>query len=203
MEEQNISQLTFICEECESLNHLQNVTIKKHNLFNCQHCDEESYFTGGLEYVYVLDSNYSDLLKLGYTARNTSERLAEINIATGAIPWDMAIHYETLSGHKLEQLLYSMFEEFRVLKKEQLDIRLKEFVVRVFEETKMKPDYIRPDLQFIIDLFSQTPRKVQKPKQTSNKKPILKCPKCGFENPFPFAHIRTYCKNCGKVIPRK
>ena len=194
--------LTFICEECSYLNHLQNAVIKKHNIFKCKECDSESYFTEVLEYVYVLDSNYSSLLKLGYTSRDISERLTEINIATGAIPWDIAIHYQTLSGHKLEQLLYSIFGEFRVLKKEQLDIRLKEFVVRVFEETKMKPDYIRPDLQFINGLFSQTPQKVQKTKQTSNKKPILKCPKCGFENPFPFAHIRTYCKNCGKVIPR-
>lgn len=167
MEEQNISQLTFICEECETLNHLHNVSIKKHNIFNCQQCDEESYFTEGIEYIYVLDSKYSPLLKLGFTTRGPTNRLNEINLATGAIPWDVAIYYHTLSGHKLEQKIYGLFEECRVQKKEQLNIELKQVVNILSNEFSISPDYVRDDLEHINKVVSSSIRSKSKPQSTA------------------------------------
>ncbi|MEX2477952.1 MAG: GIY-YIG nuclease family protein [Gracilimonas sp.] len=166
MEQQTLTELTFICEECDSLNYLRDVLIKKHNILDCQHCNEESYFTEGVEYIYVLDSKYSDLLKLGFTTREPTNRVNEINLATGAIPWEVAIYYHTLSGHKLEQKIYALFEDYRIQKKEQLNIELKQVVNILRNEFSISPDYIREDLEQIAKVVSSLKKAKFKPKST-------------------------------------
>lgn len=197
------NDITFICEVCNSLNHLNNIELKKHNIFTCQSCDKESYFTEGIEYIYVYDSIYSDLIKLGYTTRDPFVRLSEINIATGAINWDVALYYPTLSGYKLEQKMYVLFEEFRVQKKELLDISLEKFLTVTKNSFQILPFFIRQDLNYLKNKVAElsieeTIREIPEPKI-----PILNCPKCGFKNDNPYAHVFTYCKNCKKVIPRR
>lgn len=202
MKEENHINTTFICEECNSLNFIKNITLKKHNIFECHQCFEESYFTKGVEFVYVLDSAYGSLLKLGYTTREPTDRLNEINLATGAIPWDVALYFQTLSGHKLEQEFYALFKEYRILKKEQLDIRLSDLVSMISREFQIIPSYIRSDLSQINTLVS----KLTIDKENESvlpKAPILECPNCGFQNDTPYSYVRTFCKSCGRVVPRK
>lgn len=142
-----LSEITFICEECNSINYLHQVKLKKHNIFECQHCDAESYFTKGTENVYALDSEYSNLVKVGFTSRDPINRLNEINLATGAIPWDVALYYKTLSGQKLEQKIYSTFDQYRVQKKEQLDLNLEELAFGIKDKFEIIPNYVRQDYE--------------------------------------------------------
>lgn len=193
-------EITFICEECQVLNFLENPTIKKHNIYQCESCGTESYFTEGVEYIYLLDSQYSSLLKLGFTTREPINRLSEINIATGAIPWEVALTYQTLSGQKLEQELYNLFKDYRIEKKEQLEIEISKFVKYAYNEFELLPHFIREDLEGVQNVVSS---KTENEQTYEPKEPTFKCPKCGAKNDTPYTHVRTYCKNCGRVIPRK
>lgn len=198
-------KLTFICEECEALNHLENYKLKKHNIFECKECGGESYFENNIQYIYLLDSNYSDLIKLGYTSRKPIDRLREINSATGAIPWDLAISYKTLSGFRLEQLLYTLFEKERISNKEQINGKIKDIVQKIYSETGLAPSFIREEINSTLGIFEKQKSldTIKKKVKRVNRKPIHICPNCGEKNPNPFSQVRTYCSNCERVIPKK
>jgi hypothetical protein len=104
----------------------------------------------GAQYIYILENNLMPgLVKIGFTKNKPSERVKQINAATGvALDFDVKYQYPCFNAHDLEKEIhiYLEAEGFRVNKKKEFfNITLEQAIAvieRIGEPYKMTDNEI-------------------------------------------------------------
>lgn len=104
----------------------------------------------GAQYIYILTNEYMPgLVKIGFTKNKPSERVKQINSATGVVDdFDVVFQYPCFNAHALEQEIHVYLEEngFRINKKKEFfNISVEQavsVVERIGEPYKMISDEV-------------------------------------------------------------
>ncbi len=190
---------SFICENCNEVNfHFSDVV--KYETVYCKECDEKNLVYENIEYVYILDSEHSkNILKIGFTARNPEERMQEINLGTGSIPWKVAIFYRTFTGRKLEHKIFNELSDYRIEKKELFKTSVEDTIKIISNSFLLNPDFVRSEFEYLIDEYSDSDIKMREIVEFGSWKGI--CPKCNHFLDIFVNHLHeTPCPYCGNFI---
>jgi len=90
----------------------------------------------GSEWVYVLaHPQEPDLLKIGYTSKEPTQRLKEINSQTGvAGEYRIVYIYRTVNGQRLETAVHSLLKEKRIHPRKEHFQTSREEVIQIIKE---------------------------------------------------------------------
>ncbi|MFP8488485.1 GIY-YIG nuclease family protein [Gracilimonas sp. Q87] len=148
--------------------------MKQHNLLKCNYCGSENYFKNEIQHVYISDSDKTDLLKIGMSARDPQERIKEFSRATSSVNWNLAVYYKTLSSVDLEKAIFNILNSYRYESKEMFEIDLYKVIEIINDALGILPNHLRKDLEFIKEDFELPLYHRDKKVQRSKDNAVLK-----------------------------
>lgn len=136
--QKKFKHFSYVCSFCRTVNIVNTYNSQNEYKFSCKKCSELNEFTFNFDYLYVLASKHSNLLKIGYSERNPYERIPEINRATGSLVWELFAYHKTFTGRKIEVAVFDCLRNYRVDSKEFFELSFDEVEKRLNEDLSLQ-----------------------------------------------------------------